>query len=99
MVKKFSRSLKYVYLALMILFLYIPILYLIVFSFNDFSTGRRISYANLGAWKGFTLHNYTTLFTGEAGQALLLTLEVAGITSVLATLIGTAAAIGVYSMK
>ena len=49
MVKKFSRSLKYVYLALMILFLYIPILYLIVFSFNDFSTGRRISYANLGA--------------------------------------------------
>ena len=99
MVKKVSSSLKYVYLALMILFLYIPILYLIVFSFNDFSTGRRISYANLGAWKGFTLHNYTTLFTGEAGQALLLTLEVAGITSVLATLIGTAAAIGVYSMR
>lgn len=75
MVKKISRSFKYVYLALMILFLYIPILYLIVFSFNDFSTGRRISYANLGAWKGFTLHNYTTLFTGEAGQALLLTLR------------------------
>ena len=99
MVKKISRSFKYVYLALMILFLYIPILYLIVFSFNDFSTGRRISYANLGAWKGFTLHNYTTLFTGEAGQALLLTLEVAGVTSVLATLIGTAAAIGIYSMK
>ena len=101
MVKTFSRSLKYVYLALMILFLYIPILYLIVFSFNDFSTGsgKRISYANLGLWKGFSLHNYTTLFTGEAGQALLLTLEVAGITSILATLIGTAAAIGIYSMK
>ncbi len=101
MVKKISRSFKYVYLALMILFLYIPILYLIVFSFNNFSTGsgKRISYANLGLWKGFTLHNYTTLFTGEAGQALLLTLEVAGITSVLATLIGTAAAIGIYSMK
>ena len=101
MVKKISRSLKYVYLALMILFLYIPILYLIVFSFNNFSTGsgKRISYANLGLWKGFTLHNYTTLFSGEAGQALLLTLEVAGITSILATLIGTAAAIGIYSMK
>lgn len=101
MVKKISRSFKYVYLALMILFLYIPILYLIVFSFNNFSTGsgKRISYANLGLWKGFTLHNYTTLFSGEAGQALLLTLEVAGITSILATLIGTAAAIGIYSMK
>jgi len=98
-VKKAARSLKYVYLALMILFLYVPILYLIVFSFNNFSTGRRISYANLGLWKGFTLQNYATLFTGEAGQALLLTLEIAGITSVVATLIGTAAAIGIYSMK
>jgi spermidine/putrescine transport system permease protein len=98
-VKKAARSLKYVYLALMILFLYVPILYLIVFSFNNFSTGRRISYANLGLWKGFTLQNYATLFAGEAGQALLLTLEIAGITSVVATLIGTAAAIGIYSMK
>ncbi len=99
MVKRAARSLKYVYLALMLFFLYVPILYLIVFSFNDFSTGRRISYANLGRWKGFTLQNYTTLFTGEAGQALLLTLEIAAISSVAATLIGTAAAIGIYAMK
>ena len=99
MVKKAFHSLKYVYLALMLFFLYTPILYLIVFSFNDFSTGRRISYANLGHWKGFTLQNYTTLFTGEAGQSLLLTLEVAAISSVIATLIGTAAAIGIYAMK
>lgn len=97
--KKIGRSFKYVYLALMLLFLYIPILYLIVFSFNDFSTGRRVSYANLGLWKGFTLQNYSTLFAGEAGQALLLTLEIAAISSVVATLIGTAAAIGIYAMK
>lgn len=99
MVKKLGRSFKYVYLALMLFFLYVPIIYLIVFSFNDFTVGKRISYANLGNWKGFTLHNYMTLFTGEAGQSLLLTLEVAGITSVAATLIGTAAAIGIYAMK
>lgn len=99
MVKKALRSLKYVYLGLMIIFLYIPIIYLIVFSFNDFSTGRRISYANIGQWKGFTLQNYTTLFTGEAGKALLLTLEIAAISSVVATLIGTAAAIGIHAMK
>ena len=97
--KKIGRSFKYVYLALMLFFLYIPILYLIVFSFNNFSTGRRISYANLGLWRGFTLQNYSTLFTGEAGQALLLTLEIAAISSVVATLIGTAAAIGIYAMK
>ena len=99
MVKRFLKSLKYVFLGLMLLFLYLPILYLIVFSFNDFSTGRRISYANLGVWKGFTFQNYMTLFSGEAGQALLLTLEIAAVSSVVATVIGTAAAIGIYAMK
>ena len=49
------KPFRYVYLALMLLFLYLPIIYLIVFSFNDFSTGRRVSYANLGRWNGFTL--------------------------------------------
>ena len=99
MVKKLGASLKYVYLGLMLLFLYLPILYLIVFSFNDFSTGRRVSYANLGRWNGLTLNNYTHLFGGEAGSALLLTLEIALISSVVATVIGTAAAIGIHAMK
>lgn len=60
------KPFRYVYLALMLLFLYLPIIYLIVFSFNDFSTGRRVSYANLGRWNGFTLENYTNVFAGEA---------------------------------
>ncbi|MBQ1817963.1 MAG: ABC transporter permease [Clostridia bacterium] len=83
----------------MLFFLYAPIIYLIVFSFNDFSTGRRISYANIGQWKGFTLHNYATLFSGEAGKSLLLTIEIAAISSIIATVIGTAAAIGINSMR
>lgn len=99
MVKKALRSLKYVYLGLMVFFLYVPIIYLIVFSFNDFTIGRRVSYANIGRWRGFTLQNYASLFTGEAGSALLLTLEIAAISSVIATIIGTAAAIGIYAMK
>lgn len=97
--KKVFKSFKYVYLALMLFFLYAPIIYLIVFSFNDFSTGRRISYANIGQWKGFTLHNYATLFSGEAGKSLLLTIEIAAISSIIATVIGTAAAIGINSMR
>lgn len=99
MVKKTFKPFKYVYLGLMLLFLYIPIIYLIVFSFNDFTFGRRVSYANLGVWNGFSLSNYKNLFVGEAGNALLLTLEIAAISSVLATVIGTAAAIGIYAMK
>ena len=99
MVKKAVRSLKYVYLGLMVFFLYIPIIYLIVYSFNDFTVGRRVAYANLGKWKGFTLQNYANLFSGEAGSSLLLTLEIAAISSIIATVIGTAAAIGIYAMK
>ena len=99
--KKFGRSLKYVYLGLMLLFLYLPIIYLIVFSFNDFTvgSGRRISYSNLGRWNGFTFANYKTVFSGDAGSALLLTLEIAFASSIIATIVGTAAAIGINSMR
>ena len=83
----------------MVFFLYVPIIYLIVYSFNDFTVGKRVAYANLGQWRGFTLQNYANLFTGEAGRSLLLTLEIADISSVVATIIGTAAAIGIYAMK
>ena len=98
--KRFGRSLKYVYLGFMLLFLYLPILYLILFSFNDFPVVRRSRmYTNIGKWNGFTLANYGDIFTGDAGSALLLTLEIALITGIAATIIGTAAAIGINSMK
>lgn len=98
--KRFGRSLKYVYLGFMLLFLYLPILYLIVFSFNDFPVVRRSRmYTNIGKWSGFTLANYGDIFTGDAGSALLLTLEIALITGIVATIIGTAAAIGINSMR
>ena len=99
--KKLSRSLKYVYLGIMLLFLYLPIIYLIVFSFNDFTTGsgRRVSYSNLGKWNGCTFANYGTVFSGDAGSSLLLTLEIAFVSSIIATIIGTAAAIGINSMR
>ncbi|MCR5808520.1 MAG: ABC transporter permease [Clostridiales bacterium] len=97
--KRVFKSFKYVFLGLALLFLYIPIIYLIVFSFNDFGTGRHVSYTNIGTWNGFTLRNFLTLFKGEAGDALLLTLEIAAVSSIVATIIGTAAAIGINAMK
>lgn len=100
--KRFSRSLKYVYLGLILLFLYLPILYLIVFSFNDFAAGSatgRVSYSNYGGWNGFTLSNYQTVFADDAGQAVLTTLLIGAVTAVVATIIGTAAAIGINSMR
>ena len=98
--KRFGRSLKYVYLGIMLVFLYLPIVYLIVFSFNSFHVNRgNFDYTNIGKWGGFTFANYGEVFAGEAGKALLLTLEIAVLSSVAATVIGTAAAIGINAMK
>lgn len=84
----------------MLLFLYLPIIYLIVFSFNKFRVNRgNVDYTNIGKWTGFTFANYGEVFSGEAGKALILTLEIAIISSVAATVIGTAAAIGINSMR
>ncbi|MDR0198069.1 MAG: ABC transporter permease [Oscillospiraceae bacterium] len=76
----------------MLFFLYSPIAVLIVYSFNE-SKSR----AN---WSGFTLKWYAQLF-GDPGimNALATTLSVAALSSAAATTIGTAAAIGIDSMK
>ncbi|MDO4564969.1 MAG: ABC transporter permease [Clostridia bacterium] len=97
---KLRKILKGSYLSLLFFFLYIPIIYLIVYSFNDFTTGSgRVVYSNLGRWRGFTTANYAALLRGDAFDSILITLEIAIISSIVATLIGTAAAIGIQSMK
>ncbi len=80
---------KLVYLLLMLMFIYLPILILAVYSFTD-ST-------NIGAIRGFSLKNYVTLFTTEElrsmiGGTLLLAFGAAAI----ATVLGTMGAIGAF---
>ena len=87
-----SKFLKRFYLFLIFLFLYIPIITLIVFSFND-SKLR-------GSWNGFTLKWYALLFKDrQIMGALYNTLTIAFLSSIIATIIGTAAAIGIFKMK
>ena len=75
----------------MLLFLYAPILILIVFSFNESKT--------LGNWTGFTFDWYAKLFrSSEIMDALGVTISVALISSVVSTALGTLAAIGLHSM-
>ena len=89
---KRHKHLANFYTALVMLFLYAPIAVLIVFSFND-SKSRNV-------WSGFTLRWYRDLFhDAEIMKALMLTLVVAVVSSVLATLLGTAAAIGLNKMN
>jgi spermidine/putrescine transport system permease protein len=99
--KQIKGPMKYFYLGLMILFLYLPIIYLIIYSFNVFPANRRgvISYKNLGKWNGFTFDNYGKVFTNKTKEAVLLTLEIAFASSIVATILGTAAAIGIMLMK
>lgn len=78
--------------VLVLLFLYVPILVLIVFSFNDSKLGA--------AWKGFTLKWYSALMGNEAIlSATQKSLTVAVISTVLATIIGTMTAIGMERFR
>ena len=87
MKKFFSRF----YVFLVLLFMYAPILVLIAFSFNE-SKGRN--------WTGFSLKWYGELFRDKAILgALGNTLIIALVASVFATIIGTAAAIGIHNLK
>ncbi len=89
MVKKiFAYS--YVYLILAIL--YLPVLYLIVFSFTDATF--------LGQWQNFSFELYSQLFANEEIMtALGNTLILACISAFVSTVIGTLGAIGVYYCK
>ena len=79
-------------MALVFVFLYAPILVLIVFSFND-SSSRSV-------WAGFTLDWYRELLRDDLIlDAFYTTLAVSVLAAVIATVAGTFAAIGFYNMK
>ncbi len=89
MVKKCSGRL---YMAVIFLFLYLPILVLIVLSFNN--SKSRVK------WGGFTGKWYLAMFQNETiMEAFVMTLEITLTASVCATVIGTLAAIGIHAMK
>ena len=87
-----KKYLSKLYLVLVMLFLYAPIFVLIVFSFNTTKSRSVMS--------GFTLDWYVRLFHNELIlSSLWNTLIIAVAASVLATILGTAAAIGITNMK
>lgn len=86
--KKVSQK---VYFGIIMAFLYLPILYLIAYSFND---------SKSSVWSKFTFRWYTNLFNDtQIMNALNNSLLIAIIASVVATILGTAAAIGIYNFK
>ncbi|MCR5117822.1 MAG: ABC transporter permease [Lachnospiraceae bacterium] len=89
MINKISRR---IYLALIAIFMYAPIITLIVLSFNKSKSRAK--------WGGFTLKWYAGLFENETIMAALRnTLLIATLSAVIATVIGTAACIAINAMK
>lgn len=79
------------YLALIVLFLYMPIGTLMVLSFNDSKS--------MGAWQGFSLRWYQEMFQNkEIMEALGNTLSIALWSATIATVIGVLACIGLNAM-
>lgn len=86
--KKLSSK---IYFGFIMAFLYLPLIYLIAYSFNDGKTS---------VWKGFTFKWYVALFQdSQIMHSLYNSLLVALLASLFATILGTLAAIGIYNFK
>ncbi len=82
-----KKAVRPLILAIVLLFIYAPILVLAVYSFTDAT--------QIGAIRGFSLQNYVTLFTTESLRSMIGgTIVLAIGSSVLATVLGTLGAIG-----
>ena len=81
-----------IYIGIILAILYIPILTLILFSFN--------ASESTSTFVGFDIRWYAELFNSpEAFTALRNTLIIAVLSALIATVIGTAAAEGIYKMR
>jgi len=81
-----------IYLGLMFLFLYAPIFVLVLYSFNASEA--------MGRWTGFTLKWYRELFRSDViKNAFYYTILCAIISTIVSTVFGTVAAIGIYYHK
>ena len=86
------KFIKRFYLLFIFILLYAPIFTLVVLSFNNSKTRSK--------WGGFTTKWYQELFQNEQIlSALSTTLLIAILSAIIATIIGTMAAIGIHNMK
>lgn len=90
--KKNNRLFGKILMALMIVFFYLPIVYMIVFSFNE---GK-----SLTSFSGFSLRWYKHMLeSGDMMEALYTTFGVALIATFVSTVVGTISAIGLSKSK
>ena len=87
-----KKHLSRIYMGIIFIFLYAPIIVLAVFSFNE-SKSR-------GNWTGFSFKWYLELFRdNDIRSAFYYTLLIAITSAIISTILGTLAAIGINGMK
>lgn len=87
-----KKAPKSIFITVVLLFLYAPILILAIYSFTDSTT--------IGAIKGFSFNNYVTLFTTEELTGMIAgTILLALLAAVISTALGTLGAIGSFYSK
>ena len=87
--KKWS---KIIFICIMLLLIYMPILILAVYSFT--------TSANIGSIHGWSFHNYVTLFTKDELRSMIVgTVLLAAGSALIATILGTLGAIGAFYSK
>ncbi|MBQ7826885.1 MAG: hypothetical protein IJ386_01310, partial [Clostridia bacterium] len=86
------KKVSNIYTALCFLILYAPVAVMILFSFN--------SSDSIFSFDGFSLQWYKSILNGgEAVDTLINSLVLAALSAVISTVVGTAAAIGIFHMK
>ena len=92
--EKAKKAVALTFVWIMLIVMYLPIMYLILYSFTDANV--------IGKWQGFNLDCYSTLFNPnnvyaqQIWEAAWNTLWVAIVASTLSTVLGTAGAIGMH---
>ena len=90
--KKSKRPFGKILMTLMIVFFYLPIVYMIVFSFND---GKSLTH-----FTGFSLRWYQHMLDSQdMMEALYTTFSIALLATFISTVVGTIAAIGISKSK
>ena len=90
--KSNKRPIGTIIMILMTIFFYLPILFMIVFSFN--------SSKSLTHFTGFSLQWYEKMLTNNAMmESLYITIIVAILATIISTIIGTISAIGLSKSK
>ena len=86
------KSLKILYIAIVLLLMYLPVLFIIILSFNDNKLGTEFT--------GFTFDYYFQMFEKEhLTSAIVNTLSISILSTVISTVLGTLFAIGINALS